>query len=130
MELLQREVRLQQIVKLVGADALPDSQNFIIEVCSVFKNAFLQQNAFDKIDRYCVVAKQVKMLQCIVTYWEKGSEAIKKGVPLIKLRRLQAVQDIQKMKSVVPNDDVSQIDKLELKLERSIDKLGGIYEEE
>jgi len=65
MELLQKEERLQQIVKLVGADALPDSQNFILEVCNMFKNAFLQQNAFDKIDRYCVVEKQVKMLSCI-----------------------------------------------------------------
>lgn len=129
MELLQKEERLQQIVKLVGADALPDSQNFILEVCNMFKNAFLQQNAFDKIDRYCVVEKQVKMLSCILTYWHKGLDAINKGVPLVKLRRLSVVQDISKIKFSISNEDIIEIDKLELKLERSIDKLGGIYED-
>ena len=129
MELLQKEERLQQIVKLVGADALPDSQNFILEVCNIFKNAFLQQNAFDKIDRYCVVEKQIKMLSCILTYWHKGLEAINKGVPLVKLRRLKTVQEISKIKFSISNDDLSEIDKLELRLERSIEKLGGIYED-
>ena len=79
MELLQKEVRLQQIVKLVGPDALPDSQNFILEVCRLFKTAFLQQNAFDEIDRYSTVAKQLKMLQLILDYWHLGSDAIAKG---------------------------------------------------
>ncbi|MGD1822728.1 MAG: V-type ATP synthase subunit A [Pleomorphochaeta sp.] len=129
MELLQKEERLQQIVKLVGADALPDSQNFILEVCNLFKNAFLQQNAFDKIDRYCTVDKQIRMLSCILRYWNVGLEAINKGVPLVKLRRLKTVQEISKIKFSISNDEVNEIDKLELRLERSIEKLGGIYED-
>lgn len=129
MELLQKEERLQQIVKLVGADALPDSQNFILEVCNLFKNAFLQQNAFDKIDRYCVVEKQIKMLSCILKYWHVGLESINKGVPLVKLRRLKTVQEISKIKFSISNEDIDEIDKLELRLERSIEKLGGIYED-
>ncbi|MGH4038882.1 MAG: V-type ATP synthase subunit A [Sphaerochaeta sp.] len=129
MELLQKEGRLQQIVKLVGADALPDSQNFILEVCTLFKNAFLQQNAFDKIDRYCTVEKQVKMLSAILTYWHRGSEAIEKGVPLVKLKRLKVVQEISRIKFAISNDDIDQIDKLELRLEKGIASLGGIYED-
>lgn len=129
MELLQKEGRLQQIVKLVGPDALPDSQNFILEVCNLFKNAFLQQNAFDKIDRYCTVEKQVKMLSIILTYWHRGSEAINKGVPLVKLRRLKVVQEIGRIKFSISNDDIDQIDKLELRLEKGIASLGGIYED-
>jgi V/A-type H+-transporting ATPase subunit A len=129
MELLQKEDRLQQIVKLVGADALPDSQNFILEVCNLFKNAFLQQNAFDKIDRYCTVEKQVKMLSIILTYWHRGSEAINKGVPIVKLRRLKVVQEISRIKFSISNDDIDQIDKLELRLEKGIASLGGIYED-
>ena len=125
MELLQKEVRLQQIVKLVGPDALPDSQNFILEVCSLFKTAFLQQNAFDDIDRYCSVEKQVKMLGVILHYYDLGSEAISKGVPLVKVRRLQVVQDIAKMRFTVSNDSADDIDKLELKLERSMMQLGS-----
>ncbi len=129
MELLQKEVRLQQIVKLVGPDALPDSQNFILEVCSLFKTAFLQQNAFDDIDRYCSVEKQVKMLSIILRYYDLGSEAISKGVPLVKVRRLQVVQDIAKMRFTVSNDNAEDIDRLELKLERSMMQLGSLYDE-
>ena len=129
MELLQKEVRLQQIVKLVGPDALPDSQNFILEVCSLFKTAFLQQNAFDDIDRYCSVEKQVKMLSVILRYYDLGSEAISKGVPLVKVRRLQVVQDIAKMRFTVSNDNADDIDKIELRLERSMMQLGSLYDE-
>ena len=129
MELLQKEVRLQQIVKLVGPDALPDSQNFILEVCSLFKTAFLQQNAFDDIDRYCSVEKQVKMLAIILRYYDLGSEAISKGVPLVKVRRLQVVQDIAKMRFTVSNDNADDIDRLELRLERSMMQLGSLYDE-
>jgi V/A-type H+-transporting ATPase subunit A len=129
MELLQKEIRLQQIVKLVGPDALPDSQNFILEVCSLFKTAFLQQNAFDEIDRYCSVEKQVRMLEVILEYYHKGSEAIAKGVPMVKLRRLRVVQEMARMRFSVSNDDVKSLDKLELSLDRAIGQLGGIYED-
>ncbi len=129
MELLRKEGRLQQIVKLVGPDALPDSQNFILEVCSIFKTAFLQQNAFDEIDRYCSIPKQVAMMDIILTYYDLGVEAIGKGVPLAKLRRLSSIQDIVKMRFSVDNDSVEQIDKLALRLQRQINQLGGLYEE-
>ncbi|MDY0303628.1 MAG: V-type ATP synthase subunit A [Sphaerochaeta sp.] len=128
MDLLQREVRLQQIVKLVGPDALPDTQNFILEVCSLFKTAFLQQNAFDEVDRYCPPEKQVKMLNAILAYWERGSDAIAKGVPMVKIRRLKAVQELARIRLSVPNDELEQIDRIQMRLERSIDQIGGIYE--
>ena len=118
------------IVKLVGPDALPDSQNFILEVCSLFKTAFLQQNAFDEIDRYCSIEKQTKMLSIILRYYELGQEAIAKGVPMVRIRRLQVVQDITKMRFNISNEDADAIDKLELKLERSIMQLGSLYDEE
>lgn len=128
MDLLQKEVRLQQIVKLVGPDALPDTQNFILEVCSLFKTAFLQQNAFDDVDRFCSVEKQVKMLSVILAYYEKGLEAITKGVPMVKIRRLKAVQEMVRMRLTVKGDELENIDRLQLRLERSIDQIGGIYE--
>ncbi len=127
MELLQKEVRLQQVVKLVGPDALPDSQKFIIEVCTLFKNAFLQQNAFDDIDRYSTVEKQMKMMQIILIYWRRGSDAIKRGVTLVKLKKMSVYQDIIKMKFNVPNEDLKMLDKLAVKLERSLDKLESVY---
>jgi V/A-type H+-transporting ATPase subunit A len=129
MELLQREVRLQQIVKLVGPDALPDSQNFIIEICTLFKNAFLQQNAFDENDRYSTVEKQIKMLSIILRYWELGSDLIAKGVTLVKFKRMRVIGEIARMRLTVANDNLDELDKIELRLERSMNQIGGIYEQ-
>ena len=127
MELLHREVRLQQVVKLVGPDALPDTQRFVLDVCSLFKNSFLQQNSYDKIDMFSVPQKQVKMLHIIVTYWRRGSEAIKRGATLVKLRKMKVYQDIIKMKFSVPNDDLSHLDTIEARLERSLSQLESVY---
>ena len=127
MELLHREVRLQQVVKLVGPDALPDTQRFVLDVSSLFKNAFLQQNSYDKIDMFSVPQKQVKMLHIIVTYWRRGSEAIKRGATLVKLRKMKVYQDIIKMKFTVPNDDLSLLDTIEARLERSLSQLESVY---
>jgi V/A-type H+-transporting ATPase subunit A len=130
LDLLHREVRLQQVVKLVGPDALPDSQRFIIEVCTLFKNAFLQQNAFDEVDRYSSVEKQNRMLGIILTYWRRGAEAIRRGMTLVRLRRMKVLQDIVKMKFTIPNEDLRSFDKLAARLERSLDQLEEIYEEQ
>jgi V/A-type H+-transporting ATPase subunit A len=127
MELLHKEVRLQQVVKLVGPDALPDTQRFVLEVCTLFKNAFLQQNAYDKIDTFSTIEKQAKMLHIIVTYWKRGSEAIKNGAILAKLRKMKVHQDIVKMKFTIPNEDLSGLDKIEARLERSMDQMEALY---
>jgi len=127
MELLQKEVRLQQVVKLVGPDALPDSQRFIIEVCTFFKNAFLQQNAYDKLDQFSVPVKQLKLLNVILLYWRRGSQAIRRGVTLVKLRRMKVLQEIVKIKMTISNEDVDRIDKLAMRLERSFERMESIY---
>jgi len=127
MELLHREDRLQQVVKLVGPDALPDTQRFILEVCTLFKNAFLQQNAYDKIDAYSTVQKQAKMMHIIALYWQRGSEAIKNGATLMQLKKMKVYQDIIKMKFSVPNDDLSGLDKIEARLERAMDQMEALH---
>jgi len=127
IDLLFREVRLQQVVKLVGPDALPDTQRFVLEICTLFKNAFLQQNAYDKIDMYSTVEKQAKMLQIIVTYWQRGYEAIKNGATLVKLRKMKVYQDIVKMKFSIPNEQLAGLDKIEARLERSMDQMEALH---
>ncbi|MFH1943298.1 MAG: V-type ATP synthase subunit A, partial [bacterium] len=128
LHLLQREARLQQVVKLVGADVLPDAERLVLEVCTLFKNTFLQQSAFDKIDMYSTVSKQVKMLKIIVTFYRLGKEAIQKGATLIKLKRMKVVSDIARMKFSVPNEEVEKLDALQERLEREMRRLGEIYD--
>jgi V/A-type H+-transporting ATPase subunit A len=128
MNLLQKEVRLQQIVKLVGPDALPDSQNFILEVCNMFKTAFLQQNAFDENDKYCSVEKQLGMLHVILSYWNLGSAAISKGLPIVRIKRMKVVNEISRMRMNVTDDNLEELDKIIVRLERQISRLGEMYE--
>ena len=128
LHLLQREARLQQVVKLVGADVLPDAERLVLEVCTLFKNTFLQQSAFDKIDMYSTVSKQVKMLKIIVTFYRLGKEAIQKGATLIKLKRMKVVSDIARMKFSVPNEEVEKLDALQERLEKEMRRLGEIYD--
>ena len=80
---------------------------------------------------FSTVQKQTKMLRIIITWYERGAEAIKAGTTLVAIRKMKVYQDIIKMKFSVPNDDLSGLDKLAAKLERSFDHLTtGIRTEE
>ncbi len=68
MELLKREQRLAQIVKLIGPDALPDNQRLVLLTAETIKNGFLQQNAYDDVDMFCVPDKQVRILKLIMEF--------------------------------------------------------------
>ena len=67
------------------------------------------------------------MLAIILCYWRRGNEAIRRGVTIVKLRRMKVLQEIIKMKLTIANDKVEKFDRLEAKLERSLDRLGAIY---
>ena len=69
------------------------------------------------------------MLEIVLEYYDQGSQAISKGVPLVKIRRLSVVQDIARIRFNVANDKVGDIDKLSLKLTRSIAELESLYDE-
>lgn len=127
MDLLQKEIRLQQIVKLVGSDALPDSQQFILEVCNLFKTAFLQQNAFDENDKYSDVYKQIKMLEIIMDYYDLGVDSLNHGVTILKLKRLSVVQKISRMRFEIKNGDKESLQEIHKQLIRSISQIGEIY---
>ncbi len=128
MELLQREARLQHVVKLVGPDVLPDSQKIVLETCSLLKNAFLQQSVFDPVDMYSVAGKQMKMLTIVLTFYRKGMANIKKGATLVRVKRIKVYPEIVRMKSDVPNDRPELLDELQRKLDRALDQIGAIYE--
>ena len=127
MAILQKEARLEHVVKLVGADVLPDSQRLILEAANMFKNAFLQQNAFDKIDAFCVAGKQYRMLNIIVTFHDLAVQAIQKGVTLASLKGMDVIRDIMQMKYECTNDELDRLDALLKELEESIHELTSIY---
>jgi V/A-type H+-transporting ATPase subunit A len=88
MYLLQKEVELQEIVQLVGPDALPESEKAILDVTRMIREDFLQQSAYSDTDAFCPVEKQYLMLKVIMTYFEHVNVAMGRGVAL---RQIQAV---------------------------------------
>ncbi|HOE27498.1 MAG: V-type ATP synthase subunit A [Candidatus Aureabacteria bacterium] len=127
MGLLQQENRLQQVVKLVGPDVLPDSQRIVLETCALFKNSFLQQDAFSARDAYTPAEKQMKMLSLILRFHRLGSRALQKGATLVAVRGLPSYREMMRMRQTVPNDDLSALDRMGEELERSIAELEARY---
>jgi len=101
LTLLQREDRLQQIVKLVGPDALPDSQRLVLFIAEILKDGFLAQSAFDENDMYCAPERQVALLRIILMLYRRGRDLIQAGAPLARLRGLACVPQVVRAKSAI-----------------------------
>ncbi|MFZ5968600.1 MAG: V-type ATP synthase subunit A [Bacillota bacterium] len=112
MRILHEENKLQEIVQLVGEDVLPDEQRLILEISKVLKIGFLQQNAFHKEDTFVPLEKQYHMLKLIDYLYEKGLDAVKKGVPISQAKDDRLFNEVMKMKYNIPNDDLSGLDRL------------------
>ncbi len=112
MEVLQREDKLQQIVKLVGPDVLPDSQRLILVTAEMVKVGFLQQNAFDDIDAYCSPKKQVVLLAAILEFHRRGASVISRGAPLVRVIELASRLALMRAKSKIPSSDAAALAEL------------------
>lgn len=127
LDLLKREQCLQQIVRLIGPDALPDTERLILVVSEMIKNGFLQQNAFDDIDVFSVPEKQIMILQLIIQYYKRAYSIIKQGAPLMKVTNLPVREEIVRIKTSIANDNLTQISAVESHLEEQISSLEKIY---
>ena len=128
MNLLQQEGKLLQVVKLVGPDVLPDTQRIVLETCTMFKNAFLQQNSYDAIDMYCTPEKQIKMLRVIIDFYDLGLANIKKGANIHQINKMEVTSDIMRMKFSIKNDEIEKIDEIRDKLSRSMERIGDMFD--
>ncbi len=127
LDLLKREQRLQQIVRLIGPDALPDSERLILVVADMIKNGFLQQNAFDDIDVFSVPEKQILILQMMMNFYKRSRAIIRQGAPLLKITSLDVRDEIVRIKTTVPNDKLDEIKAIEMRMNDQLDALDRIY---
>jgi V/A-type H+-transporting ATPase subunit A len=109
MYLLQKEVELQEIVQLVGPDALPESEKAILEVTRMIREDFLQQSAYHEIDSFCPLDKQYWMLKVIINFYERTGEAMNKGVALNKILKLPLKAEIGRMKELRDVNEVRSL---------------------
>ena len=130
MTLLQEESELQEIVSLVGIDALSENDRLKLEVSKSIREDYLQQNAFHEVDTYASLDKQYKMLKLILLFNKEAERALKAGVYLNEVLDLSEVRDKIARSKYIPEENLSRIDEIEAELKSAIDTLvsekGGV----
>jgi V/A-type H+-transporting ATPase subunit A len=125
MQLLQKESELQEIIQLVGPDALPPKEQAVLEGARVIRENFLQQNAFHEIDTYCPANKQYEMMRIMLDYFSLLNKAIEDGIQMERLKGMQCRESIGRM-ATVPNDNFDPtFKKIEEEIAEEIKSLGG-----
>lgn len=128
MALLQEEANLQEIVRLVGMDALSEGDQLKLEVAKSIREDYLQQNAFHEVDTYTSLQKQYKMLKLVLSFMHEGKRALNAGVYLDKVLDLEVRDRIARSKYITENE-LSKMDDILVDLKSEVDKLiseGGV----
>lgn len=106
LNILTTESRLNEIVKLIGSDVLPDDQKLVLEIARVIRLGFLQQNAFHAEDTFVPMEKQLKMMETILYLYEKCKGLIGMGMPMAMLRENRIFEKVISIKYDVANKEL------------------------
>ena len=128
MRILQEEASLDEIVRLVGMDALSPENRLTMETAKSIREDYLHQNAFHEVDTFSSLAKQEYMLRLILTFDELAKEALEKNVDVEDILELSVREQIGRAK-YIPETEMSKFDEIlaEIKSEmRALTDEGGI----
>ncbi|MFN3803737.1 MAG: V-type ATP synthase subunit A [Pyrobaculum sp.] len=104
MSVLVKEAELQEIVRILGTEALSESEKHLLNVAFMIREGFLKQDSYNPIDTPSQPAKQFLLMKAIYTYYEEGLKAIEAGVSASILRELETVKRLARLRMEVPND--------------------------
>lgn len=110
LNILTTENRLNEIVKLIGSDVLPDDQKLVLEIARVIRLGFLQQNAFHKEDTYVPMEKQLKMMEIILHLYDRCKALIGLNMPMALLRESDVFEKIIAIKYDVANNELDRFE--------------------
>ncbi|PSP68220.1 V-type ATP synthase subunit A [Halobacteriales archaeon QH_8_67_27] len=123
IDILDEDGELQEVVQLVGKDALPEDQQLTLEVARFIKEAWLQQNALHDVDRYCPPEKTYRILGAIQTFDDEATDALDAGVPIGEITGIDAVPRLNRI-GTTPDDEVDEfVDELEADIEEQLRSL-------
>lgn len=122
---LQEENKLMEIVRLIGADVLPDDQKLVLETAKAIRVGFLQQNAFHPEDSYVSLEKQSRMMQVIVHLDYRAGQIIAAGVPISEVIKTGLFDKVIKMKYDIPNDRLELFDEYLKEIDEKLDAVQG-----
>lgn len=123
MNLLQEESNLQEIVRLVGVDALSEKDRLKLDVAKSIREDYLQQNSFHEVDTYTSSKKQYKMLRLIMDYSTEAQRALEGGVYLKEILALEDLKDRIARSKYINEDDLDKINQISVDLKNAIENL-------
>jgi len=130
MALLQEESSLQEIVSLVGIDALSEKDRLKLEIAKSIREDYLQQNAFHEVDTYTSLNKQYKMLKLILFFRKEAEKALEAGVYINEILNLAELRDKIARSKYITEGELSKIDGIAAEVTATIDELikekGGV----
>lgn len=129
MTILQDESQLQEIVRLVGIDALSEKDRLKLDVAKSIREDYLQQNGFHEVDTYTSLKKQYKMLNLILGYRKEAERALEAGVYLSDIMAMEDLKDRIARSKYIHEDELDKIDQISVDLRSAIDDLiskGGV----
>lgn len=123
IKLLQEEAELEEIVKLVGLDALSAGDRVKLEASRSLREDFLHQNSFDEIDTYSSLNKQKYMLSIIMEYYEQATRAVAEGAKIHEVTGLKVMEGIGRLKYVREDEVETTYQKLAYELTAELDEV-------
>ncbi len=123
MALLQKESELEEIVKLVGPDALPPRERALLESARMIREDFLQQSAFHEIDTYCPGKKQYEMLKLVLDFSDKIQQAVEKNVHMDDILAMKSCENLARMKTVPNKEFEKRFKDIEKELDKELESL-------
>ncbi|MFZ0890909.1 MAG: V-type ATP synthase subunit A [Thermoplasmata archaeon] len=126
LEMLQKESELQEIVQLVGVDALPEREKAVLDVARMLREDYLQQSAYDEVDTYTSIQKQYRMLRAILSFGDRELVAIGKGATVAQLQRLPVRTKLSRMKWVPEAELQQQFDQIDLEMADAVGSLRAV----
>jgi len=121
--MLQKEAELEDIVKLVGPDALPEPERAVLEAARMMREDFLQQFAFHEVDTHCPVEKQFGMLKLVLDFYRDSVEAARRGISVEEIKKLPIKAVIAGMKRLPPERFTKEREKFETQLKEQFEEL-------
>jgi len=122
MRLLEKESELEEIVRLVGVDALSGPDRLVLAVSRMLREDFLHQNAFHDIDTYSPVEKQYKMIDTIIYFYKQAEDALRTGADISDIEAFKIKDDIARMK-YIPTEEITKIDNIKTDIDNEFSKL-------
>jgi len=123
MEILQKESELQEIVQLIGSDALPVEEQLTLEVARMIREFWLQQNAFHAVDTYCPMELQYKYLKVLLDYSDKAFAALEAGATVEQITGLDCLVTLSRAKFEEDFGDI--MDKVSGEITEAFATMGG-----